>query len=298
MDCLEITVEAYHKMLGIAGAVSELAGTDVECVGLLLGNDHVLDVALIPEQEVTHFSSTFSFAESVGRYTDLGYQVLGMFHSHGRHNVGHDTADLKSLEDLCHAKRFVRRIRGLPHEIGATVSVVVNRNTRDDSHNYHAVQLSGFPDNPAWNEAKISLINESNNIRTGDDYLRSLCAGCIKYSSNYLVQHTPDDTSLEMRSLLRTMGQYNRLVCRIMNQARARPGEADIYPVLYGLQLVQSIYSTCLSARYHPQYRKILNLNAIQMRYILHAGTMQYIYMRRRSKSVFQRLFDRICRYF
>lgn len=103
---IKITKEAFQKMNLYASIVSEVIGSDKECLGTLLNykgmNDNaVRDIHLWKGQIVT--SSDGWPGDTMDDYLEAknrGMKVIGLWHSHGLNHVFHSSYDEKVLNQM------------------------------------------------------------------------------------------------------------------------------------------------------------------------------------------------------
>ncbi len=104
-----VTREAFTKMNAYARTASRIAGSDIECGGLLVGKQRdgvpIITDAMLLDCVVTRASGHFDYDSVNKEYLqarDEGRLIMGMWHSHGDFGVfhsGHDDACLDGLLD-------------------------------------------------------------------------------------------------------------------------------------------------------------------------------------------------------
>jgi hypothetical protein len=103
---IRITSEAFKKMKLYAGLISEMAGREVECFGLLLNHqdkydDIARDVFLGPEQQVTASSVNFDDFNTVYRIQkEDNKKICGMWHNHADFESFHSHKDDGHITNL------------------------------------------------------------------------------------------------------------------------------------------------------------------------------------------------------
>jgi len=106
INSVKITEEAFKKMNLYASVVSEIVGSDKECVGTLMNykdrHDNIArDIHLWKDQTVT--SASGSFGDPSDDYTEAknrGMDLVGLWHSHGSIGVFHSHDDNNVLSQM------------------------------------------------------------------------------------------------------------------------------------------------------------------------------------------------------